>query len=384
MMLLNSISIFQLQFSDQYGILIQTLYLLFFMVLIFFGQKIQFHISLLEVGGIIKQLSIMKEAAKKDTLIEIKKHSENINIEFEMDRLLNSFMILPESMDPVGIVKKVEHIVDLRENRFLEDVRKLITKKDLEEYRIRNLSNMIEATLALNLLYKILEHYYLLAKKTGNYFLVAQLQMLAPLAFNEAKAYLYAVNAFKLGTPVGDSVGPLTIHSLLNNNDSKIIEVKKEYVKDTDVYIINRKGRILYLVKASGPGGNVGKPGEAIKKIIVGLKRKKKSIKNVIMIDAALKLEGEKTGSVAEGIGAAIGGFGVEKFKIEEEVTKYNIPIIAIIIKESFNEAISTMKKEIADAVLDVVKRIDRIINEETSENDIVIIAGIGNSIGVP
>ena len=44
------------------------------------------------------------------------------------------------------------------------------------------------------------------------------------------------------------------------------------------------------------------------------------------MIDAGLKLEGEMVGEVSEGIGAAIGGPGVDAYKIEEKLTKYKIP----------------------------------------------------------
>lgn len=370
--------------GEDFNIILQTLYLLLFLILIFFGQKIQFHMAIIEVGGLIKQFNAMRETAIKDTLLELKKFSDKPDLKDALDKLLNSFMILPESMDPYGIVKKVEHIINLRETRFLEDVRRIVTRKDIEEYKIRNASNMIEAASALNLLYKYLEHYYLLAKKTRNFLLVAQLQMLAPLYFNEAKAYLYAVNAFRLGTPVGDSIGPYIAYNLAYDKGSKIIEIKKEYVKDTDVYVVEREKRKLYIIKASGPGGNVGKPGEAIKKLLQGMKRRKENLKLVIMIDAALKLEGEKTGSIAEGIGAAIGGIGVEKFKIEEIVTKYNIPILAMVIKQSFNEAITIMKKEIAEAAFEVIKRIDKLIKEETVEGDSLVIAGIGNSIGVP
>jgi len=381
---MNPISILLQIGGEDFNIILQTLYLLLFLILIFFGQKIQFHMAIIEVGGLIRQLNAMKEAAIKDTLLELKKFSDKPDLKDALDKLLNSFMILPESMDPYGIVKKVEHIINLRETRFLEDIRRIVTRKDIEEYKIRNASNMIEAASALNLLYKYLEHYYLLAKKTGNFLLVAQLQMLAPLLFNEAKAYLYAVNAFRLGTPVGDSIGPYVAYNLAYDNSSKIIEIKKEYVKDTDVYVVEREKRKLYIIKASGPGGNVGKPGEAIKKLLQSMKRRKENLKLVIMIDAALKLEGEKTGSIAEGIGAAIGGIGVEKFKIEEIVTKYNIPIIAMVIKQSFNEAITVMKKEIAEAAVEVIKRIDKLIKEETVEGDSLVIAGIGNSIGVP
>ena len=101
------------------------------------------------------------------------------------------------------------------------------------------------------------------------------------------------------------------------------------------------------------------------------------------MIDAALKLEGEKTGEVAEGIGAAIGGIGVDKFKIEEAATNSNLPVYAIVVKQSLVEAISLMTKEIAESVDTVHDIINRIIEERTNPNDKIIIVGVGNTIGV-
>ena len=103
----------------------------------------------------------------------------------------------------------------------------------------------------------------------------------------------------------------------------------------------------------------------------------------IIMVDAALKLEGEKTGEVAEGIGAAIGGIGTERFKIEEEATKFNVPVYAIVIKQSILEAVTTMKKEIADAVDPTIEKIKQLILETTKEGELVIIAGIGNTAGI-
>ena len=44
------------------------------------------------------------------------------------------------------------------------------------------------------------------------------------------------------------------------------------------------------------------------------------------MIDAALKMEGDKTGSVVIGVGAAIGGIGVEKYKIEQQIEVFYNP----------------------------------------------------------
>ena len=101
------------------------------------------------------------------------------------------------------------------------------------------------------------------------------------------------------------------------------------------------------------------------------------------MIDAALKLEGEKTGAIAEGIGSAIGGIGVEKYQIEEVATKFNIPVYAVIVKQSIQDAITIMRKEISDSSDKVCNTVSSIIEDKTSVGQSVLIIGVGNTIGV-
>ena len=106
-------------------------------------------------------------------------------------------------------------------------------------------------------------------------------------------------------------------------------------------------------------------------------------IKAIIMIDAAGKLEGEPVGGIAEGVGAAIGGVGVEKYKIEQVAKDKDIPIYAVAIKQDMSHVIAPMVEELykaTDKAVDVVKRI---INEKSEEGDTVIVAGIGNTMGV-
>ena len=86
---------------------------------------------------------------------------------------------------------------------------------------------------------------------------------------------------------------------------------------------------------------------------------------------------------MAEGIGAAIGGPGVDQFKIEEAISEYHIPINAVIIKEDIGDAVSPMRKEISDSADKVIERIKGVILERTKEGDKVIIVGVGNTIGV-
>ena len=82
-------------------------------------------------------------------------------------------------------------------------------------------------------------------------------------------------------------------------------------------------------------------------------------------------------------LGAAIGGIGVDKFRIEEVASGHNIPLYAIVVKESLIEAISVMKKEIAETVDKVLVIVDKLIEERTNEGDRVLLVGVGNTLGV-
>ncbi len=154
----------------------------------------------------------------------------------------------------------------------------------------------------------------------------------------------------------------------------------RKIAKDCVVATIPIEGRTAYVIKAEGPGGNVGKPGEAMKRVI---EENGGKIASIIMVDAALKLEGEEVGAVHEGVGAAIGGPGVDQFKIEESILKYRIPINAVIIKEGVGDAVAPMRREVFEAGDKAIDRIRQTILERTKEGDLIIIAGVGNSIGI-
>jgi hypothetical protein len=82
-------------------------------------------------------------------------------------------------------------------------------------------------------------------------------------------------------------------------------------------------------------------------------------------------------------MGAIIGGIGVDQFTIEEISLKYKIPIYAVKVKETIQEAVAPMTKEILEGADVALARVKRIIREGTKEGDTVIVAGIGNTIGI-
>ncbi len=352
------------------------MYIIFYapiLLFFFYGQRIQSWMMLNEVSRSLNRLKNMKEKTRKETLEYIKNVLKPEGDPTErIDQFLEYFTIMPVETDPSGIMGKIEHIMVTRDERVREEVRTIGPKAD--PVQVSTAENLLEITTTLNLIYKIVRHFYLMGKRTSSIYVLAQLQMLMPLILQEAEALNSAVAAFKQQQPIGDGIGAMVAAKFMLNTE------KKSIARDTVYSQTDYNGRTLYLVKAEGPGGNVGQPGVALERLVNDMGVKANTI---IMIDAALKLEGEKTGEIAEGIGAAIGGIGVDRFQIEEVATKNKIPLYAVVVKQSIVEAISVMRKEIAETTDRVVKRIDRIIEEKTKKGDTVIVVGVGNTFGV-
>jgi len=351
-------------------------YLLSFLlmaVFFLFYNRIQMTMWLREIEGALGRLKIMRDEARRVAIKTIKEVGKpETEIDEKVDRVLDYFQISPVNLDPSGIVWKLEHLIDVRDDRWKRDVQMMAPAASSAQ--VNNLENLLEVASGLNLLYRIVRHYYLFGKKMSSFYIIMQLQMLLPLVMQEAEALTGALSAFAKGQPIGDGAGAWVAAKLMYGKKKRAI------AKDVVAAEFKLDGRRLLVLKAEGPGGNVGRPGDGIEKL---MEENHGKVSLVVMVDAALKLEGEKTGEVAEGIGAAIGGIGVERYKIEEIALKYKVPLNAVIIKESIQEAIAPMKKEIADGVNTALARIKQLIQERTHEGDTVIIAGIGNTIGI-
>ena len=349
------------------------LFYVVFIVFIFYGQRLQTYVMIREVEGSLYKLKYIKEEGRKITIETIKEIGKpQTDPTARVDRFLEYFTISPQSLDPAGIVWKLEHILDVRDIRFKDEVKLMAPSAD--ETQTNNLENTLEAASALNFIYKVIRHYYLLGKKTLSLYVIMQIQMILPMIMKEAEAYASALKAFAYGQPIGDGAGALVAARLMHGYETRKLE------KDCVVATVPFEGRTAFVVKAEGPGGNVGKPGDAVKQLI---EENKGKIAMIVMIDAALKLEGEELGEVAEGVGAAIGGPGVDQFKIEEELLKYHIPINALVVKEDVGDAVSPLRKEVFDSIDTVIARIKEVVSERTKEGDKIVIAGIGNTIGI-
>jgi hypothetical protein len=305
----------------------------------------------------------------KGKTIVIKKISKKPSKEMKdsINNFLEFFVIEPISLDPFGIMKKIEHMVNLEMKRFKYFVKGVAPDLNSEEQA--NVLMGLSAAISLNQIAKIVRHYVEMIRETKNLQLAMVLQMQIPLIEKLAKALHKGTEALTNGWPIGDSVGALVAAHMIGAEKAREIE------EDTLLARKKIKGKEVLIIKATGPGGRLGYLGKAVDKIM-----KKEKIAKIITVDAAVKLEGEKTGSVAEGIGVAIGGVGVDRSYIENLAASKEIPLDTFVVKMSQEEAIQCMKNEILLSVGKVIKLVEDNISKTKGK---VIVVGVGNSAGI-
>jgi hypothetical protein len=292
--------------------------------------------------------------------------SSQKGIKEKIEGFTDFFVVEPSSIDPYGLVRKIDQTIRSMENRFDEFVDEAAEDKDYEEKQEINYG--LRAAMGLRQIAKIVRHNVELAKKFKNLQIAMIIQMQMPIIEKIAESELKGTEAFVKGQPIGDSIGPLVVASMMDKS--------KEIAEDVVCAETSIEGRKCFVLKAKGPGPHLGRVDEAINYII-----RKNKISRVITIDAAQKLEGEKTGSVAEGVGFAMGGWA-QREMIENVLLPKKIPIDSIVVKVGFMEAIMPMKKAIFDSVPKAHEFIKKSV-KRVKKNEKIIIIGVGNSCGI-
>ena len=354
--------------SNPFMMLIWFLPILLF---VFYGQRIQLIITSRDIKKDMAKLEQFRNDSRNELIDYVKqKLSPNGDPTQKLDRFFDYFTVMPVDIDPNGIIPKIHHLVRSRDDTTRKQVKSMFS--EINTLEVTKVQNLLEIVTTLQLLHKVVRHLFLTAKKQNNYPLILPLQMLLPFIMEQAEALKDAIPAFKKGQPIGDGIGPLVVGEMM-------LDTKKQNAEFETVYSESEfDGRKLILLKAEGPYATVGRPGEATESIVEKLKPDA-----IIMIDAALKLEGEDSGSVAQGFGAAIGGIGTDRFKIEAIAVKYDIPIFAIVVRQSVKEAITLMTKEISDQAENVKSQVYEMITDNSNPNQTVLVIGVGNTLGV-
>ncbi len=356
------------QFGGGSDIISGILWFVMLMVFFMFYPKLMIGQIIWGIEKSAANIERMALDSKKIVAREVSKKPKK-ELKEAIDRFYEFFSIGPVDMDPNGIIKKWDYVVREQKDRFTQFVNQIAP--ELNKEKKANIEMGFAAGITLYDVAKMVRHFVELAKKTKNLQIAMVIQMQMPMIERISKSLYSGTKTLVKGEPIGDGLGPLVAAELMGNNKTTEIE------EDILVAKIRLKNREVYVMKSKGPGGRLGYPGKAVQKLA-----KKTKIAKIITIDAAAKLEGEKTGSVAEGMGVAMGGIGVERSYIEDIAVQNSIPIDSVIVKMSQEEAIMPMRKAIKDAVPKTRESIDRFISSTKGKGAIVIV-GVGNTSGV-
>ena len=341
--------------------------LLLFILFLYFYPRLYIWQIITKLETEVVKLEEYSREAQNTVIKNIKKPRKEVRK--KVHDFMNFFIIPPVSVDPYGILKKMEHIIRTSESRIEAFVERISGERSHE--RRKNIKYGLLGAMSVTTIYKVVRHYVEVIKKTNNLQLALILQMMLPDIMRMAKANVKATKAFVNGIPIGDGIGPLVAAF---NKRNKGREIEKDVVVSRE-RIANKN---VWVMKAKGPGAEISqaKLWRAVEKMI-----KQNKIKHIISIDASLKLEGEKTGSVAEGVGVAMSPFGVDRAFIEELATKYKVELDGIAVKMSDYEASIPMKREIYRALPAVQEKLKELI--KTSPHKNILVLGVGNTCGI-
>ncbi|MBN2101809.1 MAG: DUF1512 family protein [Candidatus Aenigmarchaeota archaeon] len=334
----------------------------------FFYPRLMLTQILWKLEKVSMELEALSGKSRKYLIKRVDKKPDK-NILESISMFFEFFVIGPVDLDPNGIIKKLDHIILEQKDRFEYFADQVMPKADPETKA--NMMMGFSAGIELYMISKIVKHYVEVVKETKSYQLAMILQMQLPFIEKIAVSMARGTKALAEGQPIGDAIGPYAAAKLIGNKNAKEIE------EDTVMAEVLMDGRKLLVIKSKGPGGRLGRPGKAVEALV-----EKNKITRIVTIDAAGKLEGEKTGTIAEGVGVAMGGPGVEKSYIEGVAVKNRIPLDSIIVKMKPEEAIHPMPKAVKDAIPKVIESVKRSVSK-TKKGDTLIVVGVGNTSGV-
>jgi len=349
-------------FLNQADAIGTILWFLVFFIFMFLYPRLMLSQSIYKMEQSAEKLEEMSRRANMMVVRKSKRH----DVKAKIDAFTEFFVIEPSSLDPFGIVRKIDQTIRSMETRFSEFVDEIgsgLSSKEKEE-----LNYGLRAAIGLKQLSKIVRHYVELTKKFKNWQLAMILNMQLPIIEKIAESEYKGTEAFVNGWPIGDAIGAAVAASFMEN--------PKPIAEDIVYDVVNIEGRKCFFLKANGPEPSLGRIDEALEAVM-----KKNKISRVVTIDAAQKLEGEKSGAVAEGVGFAMGGIGQREI-IENVLLPKKIPTDSIVIKVGLTEAILPLKKEIYNALPQARESVIRNVKRAKKDQKVIVI-GIGNSCGV-
>lgn len=197
----------------------------------------------------IESLQKDRDFAKAELIKELKSQGFENNGQ-RIDEMLEYFTINPVDLDPKGIVNKIDYLHSLQGQRMRQEIERFVPGAKKAERQ--NIESLLEIAATINVLFKVVRHLYLTAKKSKSIIWAMQTLMLKPFIEEIIEALKAAIPAIKRGNPIGDSIGPMVVAGFMKERIPVALDT---------VYSVGKGGgdRKLIFVKAEGPGQYGGK-----------------------------------------------------------------------------------------------------------------------------
>ena len=198
-------------------------FILFFALIFLFPKLMLYQIiSVLEAK--VKLYEKMTSSSCKIILKKIDRNTKlsNKQLKKRLKEMLDFFVVEPDSIENLGIAKKIRYIVNKHDKKldyFVND----ITTDTLSETEKKNISAGIMHTIGIQQITKIIRHFIEIMKETKNFQIGMILQMQLPFIDKQIKALYSSVPAFIKSIPVGDCIGPLYAAQLIDKSKVKKI-----------------------------------------------------------------------------------------------------------------------------------------------------------------
>lgn len=342
-----------------------VVWFLMFFVFVYLYPRLMLSQLIYKLDQSARKMEMMSQQANSMAARKIAKNPKK-ELKSAINDFTDFFVVEPSAIDPYGLVRKIDQVIRQMESRFEDFVGEVARGKSGKEKQ--ELNYTLRALIGLRQISKMVRHFVEMAKKFKNLQIAMILQMQLPIIEKIAESEMRGAEAFVNSMPVGDSIGPLIAASYMSRPKG----IAEDIVTDT----VAIDGRKCFVMKATGPEPHLGREDEAIEKIM-----KKHNVARIVTIDAGQKMEGENSGSVAEGVGFAMGGIGQREL-IENVLLPKKIPIDSVVIKVGMEEAIMPMKKEIFNSLEKARSLVEKAVRRARKGQKVIVI-GVGNSTGV-
>ncbi|MHA1746171.1 MAG: DUF1512 family protein [Promethearchaeota archaeon] len=375
---------------------ITSIIIIIVLLVFFYGQNFQGWYAGRQLKKALKELDKSKrfgiglitktiEPFRSETL-------SNEEIASFIQEMLDFFVLSPSDLD-VSKYPTLNFLHSRQESRYKELILNFIPAVD--DNSLVKITSLLTITAEIDDLYKKVRHNLITGEKTKSYWYLLQSAADISTTMLTAQAYRHALTSFIGTQPIGDSVGPLTIQKFVEETNQEGKTLNSSIHEGGQFYSqkVDYQDRQCICLRVKGPESRVGNPGIAIQQLFAKFERSEQKVGLFISVDAVARREGEKSGTVAHGLGVATGNgrypqknTNVDKFQIEKLIMQQipPVPNEAIVCRVSFEEAFLPITETIQSAVPKILRFIKQIIRSQTKPGETVVIIGIGNAIGIP